>query len=286
MPAGWKHIREDLADEELRVYTTDHKRPRFWGIKPAGIGMFDFWEQNDPEIERYEDNIAMTWANPLIPPPVTTYDENIVMIWAGKGSNPDLTPSEPPTAKAPPATKAAAKPRRGRESSYVNTTHRVRKSTAESSKVKKNTRKSVVHKVDAGHSEFEDQMQEVTEAAHASDNSRRPQGRRPANAKSVAQNNISSIPKRLRGRPSTSTQPPANETDPIPSTRPRGRPPLKEKAIERPSKLKKKTPAIEGNARVTKSSQKKSRPSAPSTHKMRTRGEGPAELLQLHSPGG
>ena len=104
---GWKHIQGDFADEEIRVYTTDYERRRFWGIKPAGIGMLEFWELNDPEIARYDDNIAVTWADPLVPPPVTEFDEDIPVIWAGRGVNPDSTPPEPLVPEAPPPTKAA-----------------------------------------------------------------------------------------------------------------------------------------------------------------------------------
>lgn len=49
---GWKHIRGIYTDEEIRVYTIDNERRRFWGIKPAGMDMFEFWDQNDPEVTR------------------------------------------------------------------------------------------------------------------------------------------------------------------------------------------------------------------------------------------
>ena len=106
---GWKHIRGEFADEEIRVYTIDNERRRFWGIKPAGMGMHDFWEQNDPEIRRYNDRYAITWANPLFRPPLKTGEEGTPIEWAGQGPDPDATPSEPPVAEERPTPTKASK---------------------------------------------------------------------------------------------------------------------------------------------------------------------------------
>lgn len=306
MEEGWRHILGEMADEEIRVYTTDYERRRFWGIKPAGMGMYDFWEQNDPEVGRFDDNIAMTWKDPLIPPPVTTYDENNPVIWAGQGLNPDSTPPRTSIAKAPPPNEAVAKPRSRQKTPGVNPTHRVRKSTAVSPKVNKSTRKSLADKIDTGHPGLEDQVREVGVTARASGrptrnetavtasgaqqetawedprsaHSRRPRGRPAAKAKPAAKDETSSASKRPRGRPAANTKPATKDEDELPSKRPRGRPPVKAKPAKK-SPEQKKTPTVKENARATKALQRERRPSARSTHKMRTRGEGPAELLQL-----
>ena len=277
---GWKRLDSGSEDKELRVYTTDYTSRTFWGIKPVGMGMMEFWEQNDPEVRRYEDNIAVTWADPLVPPPVT-YEEYPVL-WAGRGVNPDLIPAEPPVAEAPPLTKAA-KPRRQKKTPEVNPTHRVRKSKTPSPKLsKKGTRKSLADKTDAGHSRPEAQIPEeqsttpdpqhhdpATKAARPS-SLKRPRGRLANKANPATKPNDASTPsKRTRGRP-VKAQPATKGKDASLPKRPRGRPPGKGKAT-----------AVQGNARVTKPPQKEKRALAPSTHGMRTRGKGTAELLQL-----
>ena len=274
---GWRHIRGEMLDEEIRVYTVNNDRRRFWGIKPVGMGMDEFWEQNDPEVGRYDDISAETWADPLMPPPVTAYDANMPVIWAGQGLNPDLPPKEPPIPKETPPTKATTKPKKTRKPSAENPTHRVTKSAMNSPKVNQRTRKSLASKIDAGHSGLADQTREVTPGARPDTTPKRARGRPATKGKFDVQDTIISALKRPRGRPSAKSKQAVNRQD---VKRPRGRPPAKEKAIETPLKQK-KTPAVKGNARVTKSSQKRTPPSAPSTHKMRTRGEGPAELLQL-----
>ena len=275
---GWKHLRGDHSDEEIRVYTNSNERRRFWGIKPAGIDMHDFWDQVDPEVNRYEDMVALTWDNPRIPPPVTAFDANKPVIWAGLGLNPDLPPTEPPIPKPTPPAKATAKPRKDQKSPSVSPAHRVTKSMMNPPKVNQRTRKSLASKIDAGHSKLTDQTREVTAGARADTTPKRARGRPATKAKLDVQDTIISTPKRPRGRPSAKSKRAVNKND---VKRPRGRPPAKEKSIETPLKQKNKTPAVKGNARVTKPSQKRTRPSAPSTHNMRTRGEGPAELLQL-----
>ena len=278
MEEGWKHIRGEWVDEEIRVYTKNDDRRRFWGIKPAGMGMDDFWELNDPEVGRYDDRLAETWVNALVRPPVTDYDANMPVIWAGRGVNPDLPSADPSTPKPTAPTKPIVMPRKKEKLPTVNPTHRVTKSTTESPKVNQRTRKSLASKVDAGYSGLADQTREKSAGARADTTPKRARGRPATKAKPYVQDKISSTPKRPRGRPPAKSKPAVKEKDVI---RPRGRPRTKEKPTETPSKQQKKTPAIAGNARVMKSSQKRTRPSAPSTHKMRTRGEGAAELLQL-----
>ena len=291
---GWKHLRQEATDEEIRVYTTDHKRHRFWGIKPVGMGMQDFWDENDPDVTRYDDNIAMTWANPLFPPPVTEH-KDIPVIWAGRGVNPDSTPAEPPVAEAPPPVKAVKS--RGRQKSPdVNPTHRVRKSKTPSPKInKKSTGKSLADKTNAGHSRLEDQMPEEQEVAPAS---KRPSRKKPTitppdpQPEPATKDEVSAPPKRTRGRPASKANPaPKVDAASLPK-RPRGRPAkakpaTKAKDASLPKRPRGRPPGkgkatkVQGNARVTKSSQKERRAVAPSQHKMRTRGKGSAELLQL-----
>lgn len=275
---GWRHIRGELVDEEIRVYTVNNDRRRFWGIKPVGVGMDDFWEQNDPEVGRYDDISAETWADALKSPPVTAFDAHLPVIWAGRGLNPDLPPTDPSTPKSTPATKATAKPKKTRKPPTGNPSHRVTKPGMESPKVSQRTRKSLASKIDARHSGLADQTQEVTAGGRPDTTPKRARGRPATKAESDVQDTTISTPKRPRGRPSAKSKRAVDKKD---VKRPRGRPPAKEKPIETPLKQKNKTPAVKGNARVTKPSQKRTRPSAPSTHNMRTRGEGPAELLQL-----
>ncbi len=290
---GWKQLRGGTTEEEIRVYTTNYRQRRFWGIKPAGMDLFDFWEQVDPEVRRYHDNIAITWADPLRPPPVTAYDEENPDIWAGPGINPDSIPSEPPTAASPPPTKAS-KSRKRQKKPAVSPNHRVRKSTPPAPKInKKHPRKSSANRADARQSKVDEQL--LAEAGMASASSRpsrnktnttssnaqhepvinggrpskHPRGRPASKPNPTPNDDIPSPPKRPRGRP-PKPKPAANNADPPPPKRPPGRPPGKGK----PS-------PVQGNAKVTKSSQKQRRPSAPSNYKMRTRGKGAAEQLQL-----
>ena len=280
MEEGWRHIKGEMVDEEIRVYTKNDDRRRFWGIKPAGMGMDDFWELNDPEVGRYDDRLAETWVNALVLPPVTAYDENMPVIWAGRGLNPDLPPPEQSVPKPTPPTKATVKSRKNQKLPTVNPTHRVTKSTTDSPKVNQRTRKSLASKVDAGHPGLADQTRELRAGARARADTtpKRARGRPATKAKPDVQDKISSTPKRPRGRPPAKSKPAVKEKD---ATRPRGRPRTKKKPTETPSNQKKKTPTVKGNARAKKSSRNETRLSAPSTHKMRTRGEGPAELLQL-----
>lgn len=237
---GFKGIRDSAEDKEIKVYTRsyDHKH-KFWGIKPVGMTIWDFWDIHDPEVTRYDD------ANQETP------------------ATPEPSTAAPLLTSSPQHTKPTGKPRKRQKSSSINPTHRVTKSTTP--KVINSTRKSLAHKIDAGDSALEDQMRDVKGTVRARG---RPTQNKPAEtvsgvqqksakAKSTVQDKVSPRPKR-----------------------PRGRPPTKKKSTGRPSNQK-KIPAVKGDTRVTKSSKKESRPSAPSTHKMRTRRSGPAEFLQL-----
>ena len=240
MMEGWKLIGGNRTDEEIRVYTRTYDwKHRFWGVKPIGITMDDFWERHDPEVTRHHD------AQQEYP----------------------LNPEEPlgplinePTKDLSPSTETANL-RRRQIPPEIDPAHRVRKSATLSPQTDKSTRKSLVDKDLAP--------------------SKRSRGRPAAKANPSLVDNDKSLSKRPRGRPATKAQPAANSEDAMSNSlkRPRGRPPGKGKSTETPSKPK-KTSTVKGS-RITKSSQTKRLPSAPSTHKMRTRREGPVKLLQL-----
>lgn len=297
LEAGWKHIRQELTDEEIRVYTTDYDSRRFWGIKPAGIGMNEFWELNDPEVTRYNDNIAVTWEDPLIRPAVTAFSENKPTIWAGRGVNPDLKAPEPPAVEAPLPT-TGAKSKRRQKIPEVDPIHRVRKSKTPSPKInKKGNRKKLAEKTNAGPSRPEDPTQEEPSSAPTTDG--------PSQTKTVlSPSTTQQLPtpddqlqlpsKRPRQQPTHTAKPAPAPSSPQPPKRPRGRPakpkPATKDAVTSSPKRprgrppgKGKSTAVKGNAGVTKtpSQQKGRRALAPSTHVMRTRGKGTAELLQL-----
>lgn len=65
---GWKPIWGSAKDEELRIYTLlktfEH---RFWGIKPIGMTIHEFWHKYDPEVKRYHDRQQETPVNPDAP---------------------------------------------------------------------------------------------------------------------------------------------------------------------------------------------------------------------------
>ncbi|CAD6568628.1 MAG: hypothetical protein ASARMPREDX12_001606 [Alectoria sarmentosa] len=239
---GWKPIWGSAVDEELRIYTlVKSDEHRFWGIKPIGMGIDEFWEKNDPEVRRHEDRQQETPVDPNAP--------------TGTLIGEPLRNTTPPK-------KVAAKQRRRQRTPEINPTHRIRKpsTVSTSSKMNKSTRKSLADKVDAVHSELEEQARDMTESTFAT-------GRATRNKKVITASGAQQAATKLRAS--------------APSERPRGRPPVKGKLTEQSPKQE-KTPAVKGNAKVTKSSQIKQRPSAlPSTHKMRTRRKGPAELLQL-----
>lgn len=255
---GWKPIWGSAEDQELRIYTlVKGGIHRFWGVKPIGMGIDYFWETYDPEVKRYEDIQQETPVNPDAP------------------TGPLI--GEPP--RSPSSTdKITAKPRKRQRAPKINPTNRVRKSSTESQKVNVNTRKSLADKVGAGESGLQGQVVEVPVAAYADGRPIRNQAAAIASdteRKSATADGGSAPTKRPRGRPASRPKPAAKD-----SKRPRGRPPGKGTQAEKLPKQR-KTPNFKGDARVTKSQKEKSRPSAPSTHKMRTRGAGPAELLRL-----
>lgn len=295
---GWKHLRQELTNEEIRVYTTDYKQRRFWGIKPAGIGMFEFWEINDPEITRYDDNVAVTWEDPLIPPPVTAFDENIPVIWAGRGVDPDLTPPKRLVSEAPPPTNATTSRRQQKTPEPNNPTLKVRKSKPPSRKTnKKSVRKSLAGETDAGPSRHKDPIQEEPSSAPTPDSPSQDIAAIPPpnpSHKPAAKNKDLAPSKPNQSRPSRKATSAPAPTSPQPPKRPRGRPAkpkpaTKDAATSSPKRPRGRPPgkgkstAVKGNAGVTKTSsqQKVRRALAPSTHVMRTRGKGTAELLQL-----
>lgn len=280
---GFKGIYGATEETEMKVYTRTYDlKHKFWGVKPVGMTIDDFWDLHDPQVERYDDANQETPASPEI----------------SMTGSPPMDPRQ--------CIKPTAEPRRRQKLPHVTPTNRIGKSTTVSPKVNKSTRKSLADKVDSEHRGLGDQMREVAGTAHAAGRLtrkkeavtasgaqqepavkdegsapfKRSRGRPATKAKPAMQDITASPPKRSRGRPSFKPKPAANDADAITSVRPRGCPPAKGKLAEKPPKQK-KTPAVKGNSRISKSRQEKRRPAAPSTHKMRTRGEGPAELVQL-----
>lgn len=255
---GFIGIRDSAEDKEIKVYTrTYNLKHKFWGIKPVGMTIWDFWDIHDPEVNRYYH------ANQETP------------------GSPEATATPPPI-DSPQRTKTTMKQRKRQNSSDINPTNRVRKSTTLSPKVNKNSRKSLADKLDSGHSGLEHQMREVPTAVHASGRtSRKMLADTASSTQQQATINEGSAPSKLPQRRPTSKAKGAAKDDALLSKRSRGRPPTKRK-LTGGARNQNKTPAVKGNARVTKSQQtERRRPSAPSTHKMRTRGKGPAEPLQL-----
>lgn len=183
---GFKGIRDSAEDKELQIYTRTYDgKHKFWGVKPVGMTIWDFWIIHDPEVMRYHDANQETPATP-----------------------------EPSTVAPPPTnprqrTESLAKSRRHQKTSDINPTHRVTKSTTP--KVINSTRKSLAHKVNAGNSALEDQVRDVKEAVRA--RGRPPQNKpamtvsgvqqRSAKSQPTVQDKITPQPKRPRGRPPT-----------------------------------------------------------------------------------
>ena len=133
---GFKGIPDSAEDQELEIYTRTYDlEHKFWGIKPVGMTIWDFWNIYDPEVTRYHDANQET---PATPEPVTT---------------------TPPLNVRPQRNKSKAKSRRRKNLSNTGSTHRVKKSTVP--KVNKDTRKSLADKIDAENSGLEDQMRVV-----------------------------------------------------------------------------------------------------------------------------
>ena len=237
---GFKAIPESAEDQELEIYTRTYDlEHKFWGVKPVGMTIWDFWDIYDPEVTRYHHANEETPATP-----------------------------EPATATSPldvqhQRPKSKTKSKRRPKPSNTKSTHRVTKSTTP--KINKDTRKSLADKIDAETSGLEDQMRVVKGDVRA-------RGRPIRNKKAVAV--LSAEEKTVKPKAGV------RHNVPIQTKRPRGRPAINAKPIQRRSDVK-SIPVVHGKVRVTKSSRKDPPPPAPSTHAMRTRRAGPAESIQL-----
>ena len=257
---GFKGIHDSAEDKELRIYTRTYDlKHKFWGIKPVGMTIDDFWDIYDPEVTRYSDANQETPASPHDPEVIRYYNA-----YQETPASPETSTAALPPPDSTQRTKSDAKRRKRQKSPIINPAHRVRKSTKPTAKVNTNTHMSLTKKINSGSLELEDQVQRLKGAAPA-------RGRPARNKAALA---AKSQQKATSAGTAVQAKPPSQPK------RPRGRPPAKEKSTHKKSKQK-KTPAVKGNARVVKASQKEPRPLAPSTHKMRTRRAGPAEPLQL-----
>ena len=188
---GFKGIPDSAEDKELKVYTRtrDHKH-KFWGIKPVGMSIWDFWDIHDPEVKRDDDANQET---PATPEPSTV---------------------DPPPINPPQQTRHTAKTRRRQKPSNVNPNHRVKKVTPPP-KVNDKTRKSLAHKINAGNPGLDDQTRIVDRAIRAHDRPTRNKAAVPASearqktvkAKPSVQHNTPSQPKRKRSRPAVDAKP-------------------------------------------------------------------------------
>ena len=188
---GFKGIPDSAEDKELKVYTRtyDHKH-KFWGVKPVGMTIWDFWDIHDPEVKRYDDANQET---PATPEPSTV---------------------APPPIDSPQQTRPTAKTRRQQKPSNVNPNHRIKKLTPPP-KVNNKTRKSLAHKIDAGNPGLDDQIRIVDRVARPHGRPARNKaagpasgaGQKTAKAKPSVQDNIPAQPKRTRGRPPADAKP-------------------------------------------------------------------------------
>ena len=280
---GWQLFGGAPDDQEVKVYTRTYDgKHRFWGIKPIGTTLDEFWDRIDPDVLRSHD------AREEFP-----LDQN----------NPTGTLIGEPVKDLSSTAEAAASSRKRPKTPELNPTHKVRKSKAPSRKTnKKSTRKSLANESNAGPSRLEDQIGEEPSAAPATNGPSKNKNTHPPPTPQHEpapkdQDRLQTPSKRkLRHQNHTADPAPATSTPP-PTKRPRGRPPKAHPATKpkdtstpkrprgRPPGKGKSIPAVQGNARVTKSStsekQKGRRALAPSTHVMRTRGKGAAESLQL-----
>lgn len=270
---------------DIRVYTRlKSKKYKYWGVRDNDMTMEEFWIRNDPENTREEDNIQNARIDP-------------VPAQIGSLSN---SPS--------PRSSAAPSPRRSRKTPDVISKHRVRKSENVTPPVNTSTRNSLGTgtKLDARLPGLNEQTRTITNST--------PDGRRsvahPAAVEGLYRE-AKDLGKRGEATKTTLTQPPnkpavrgrprkvqpddfgsigpkaadqrmSKPNDPrlsSPPKRKRGRPAKAKSSTE--SSGKQKRPAAENKAKITKPMQKKERSSAPSSHKMRTRGRGPAEHLQI-----
>ena len=226
---GWKPIWGTAEDEEMRIYTlTDSGEHRFWGVKPIGMTIYDFWEKYDPEVKRSEDRQQETPVNPDAP--------------AG------TLIGEPP--RSPITERAAAKPAKRPKTPELKSNQRIRKSKTQSRKSNQNTRKSLARMLDAGHRELESQSREVPTKPHVGSKLIRTDKSSSSQLKEAKKDEGSVNFQHPRGTATTKTKAIAKD-DTVPSKRPRGRPPMKRKSTERPPKQR-KTPATKENAGVQK----------------------------------
>ena len=188
---GFKGIFDSAEDKEIKVYTRTYDlKHKFWGIKPAGMTIWDFWDINDPEVKRYHDANQET---PATPEPSTV---------------------APLPMTSPQQTRPTAKTRRQQKASNINPNHRVRK-LSPPPKVNNKTRRSLAHQIDAGNPGLDDQVRIVDRAMRAHGRPTRKKAAAPASgagqntvkAKPSVQDNIPSQPKRTRGRPPADAKP-------------------------------------------------------------------------------
>ena len=181
---GFKGISDSAEDRELEIYTRTYDfEHKFWGIKPVGMTIWDFWNLHDPEVTRYHDANQET---PATPEPAT---------------------ATPPLNVQPQRNKSNAKPRNRQKSSYTNSTHRVKKSTMP--KVNKDIRKSLVDMIDAKNSGLEDQMRVMKGEVRARGRPTRnktavavlPAEEKTVNRKPSVRHDVPPQTKRPRGRP-------------------------------------------------------------------------------------
>ena len=181
---GFKGIPDSAEDRELQIYTrTYNHEHKFWGIKPVGMNIWDFWDIHDPEVTRADH------ANEETPATL------------------ELATATQPLNIQPQRNKSKAKSRRRQKSSNTKSTHKIIKSTTP--KVNKDTRKSLAEKIDAENPRLEDQMRVVKGEV-------RPRGRPTRNRTAVAvspaeektvkpkasvRQNVPPQTKRPRGRP-------------------------------------------------------------------------------------
>ena len=181
---GFKGIMDSAEDKELQMYTRtyDHQH-KYWGVKPVGMTVWNFWDLHDPEVKRYDDANQETPATP----------------------EPSTEPTSP--MGSPQQTRPTAKKKRQQKPTNVNPNHRVRKLTPPP-KVNK-TRRSLAHKIDAGNPGLDDQIRIVDRTSSPRGRPTRKKaavpvsgaGQKTAKARSSVQEDIPSQPKRPRGRP-------------------------------------------------------------------------------------
>ena len=113
---------DSAKDKELQIYTRTYDlKHKFWGIKPAGMTVWDFWDIHDPEVTRYHH------ANHEIPA--------------------NTEKSVPPTDLIQHGNSNAKS--RKRQSVNIDLKHKVSKLAKSQTKSNKNRKTSSAHKVDS-----------------------------------------------------------------------------------------------------------------------------------------